>query len=302
MISLFEKELFNIPSAKIEKDVSMRMHTTFKIGGKCDYLIFPENIEQIKSVKKICQKHEVPFNVLGAGSNVLVYDSGVRGVVLKISSLMSGISIDKEHRIVTAQSGVTLSKLANAAKENSLEGFEFASGIPGTFGGGVCMNAGAYGREMKDCVVKSVYLDGAGEIMVLSKEDHDFSYRKSFFSGTDYIIVESSIELVDGKKEDIEAMMLELNLKRKQNQPLDMPSAGSVFKRPQGHFAGALIEKCGLKGYKIGGAQVSLKHAGFIVNAGGAKSDDVMRLIDHIKSEVYKNFGVELECEIKLMS
>lgn len=276
----------------------MKNHTSFKIGGNADYLVTPETKEQILDIKNICQENQLPFHIIGNGSNLLVSDDGVRGVVVKLGKNFSRCVVEGD--TLTAQSGILLSKLANIALENSLSGMEFASGIPGTLGGAVYMNAGAYDGEMKDIVASTEYIDKNGEFCVVTGDEHKFSYRHSVF-GSDDIILESKIRLRSGDKENIIAYMRELNSRRKEKQPLEYPSAGSTFKRPEGYFAAKLIDDSGLRGYRIGGAMVSDKHCGFVINAGNATCDDVLRLMEHIKDVVMKKFNVELEPEVKIL-
>ena len=275
--------LINEPLAK---------HTTFKIGGPADFLVLPETIGQIKA---LLSEFEKPF-ILGNGSNLLVSDKGIRGVVIKLASNFSDIKVSGD--IIEAQCGALLSKVAKVALEHSLSGLEFASGIPGTLGGGVYMNAGAYGGELKDVVISSKYITPDGEIKEIT--DHGFSYRKSVFSGTDNIILSSKIKLFPNCYDEIRETMSDLAKRRQEKQPVHLPSAGSTFKRPEGHFAGKLIEDAGLKGYRIGGACVSEKHSGFVVNDQNATFSDVYSLINHIKKTVYEKFGVMLEEEVKI--
>lgn len=270
----------------------MKNHTTFKTGGIADVLVTPSTKEElIECLKLDCQK-----TIIGNGSNLIVKDGGIRGLVIKTTKLNN---IKVEDEIVEAESGAYLSKIAHTAKENSLAGFEFASGIPGTLGGAVSMNAGAYGGEMKDVIVETEYVDDNCQIHKLT--EHEFGKRKSFFTGKDCVILSSKIKLTKGDKSEIEEKIKELREARNSKQPLTMPSAGSIFKRPEGYFAGKLIEDSDLKGCTIGGAQVSMKHAGFIVNIGDATSKNILDLIKHIQETVYKNYGVNLETEVKVI-
>lgn len=273
----------------------MSRHTTFRVGGNAAFLVTPENEEQI--VKIMSSLSEVPHMVMGNGSNLLFSDDGYDGVVIELGARFAEIKVSGTQ--ITAQSGALLSKIANTAAEYGLGGFEFASGIPGSLGGAVAMNAGAYGKEMKDVVVSSTCVGGSGNILTV--DDHEFSYRHSIFTNTNLVVLKSVISLEPRDKDEIRSEMQELNARRKEKQPLEYPSAGSTFKRPEGHFAGKLIQDAGLMGCRIGGAMVSDKHAGFIINCGNATADDILKLMEHVKSEVYMRFGVELEPEVKII-
>ncbi len=272
----------------------LKNHTTFKVGGPADILVTPTSKEELIE----CLKLNVPKFIVGNGSNLIVKDGGIRGLVIKTTKV-DNVSLNGN--IIEAELGAKLGKLAMLARDNSLTGFEFASGIPGTVGGAISMNAGAYGGEMKDVVIESMYCDYDGNTYTISNEQHQFGKRKSFFTGKEYIVLSTKIKLEDGNKEEITAKMEELKVARTTKQPITLPSAGSIFKRPEGYFAGKLIEDSGLKGYTIGGAQVSTLHAGFIVNIGGATAKDIISLIEYIQSTVMKNYGVELETEVKIV-
>lgn len=293
----FDRLLSICPDTVI--DEPMKAHTTFKIGGTADYFSCPDNIKAISGIIKLCKEYNIPYFVMGNGSNLLISDDGIDGVVICIEDAISNIRIKED--TVVAGAGVLLSKLAKNARDNSLSGLEFASGIPGTLGGAIYMNAGAYGGEMKDIVKSVKYLDDGGNEKRIDIDELEFGYRKSFFSNKNYIILESELKLDKGNIDEISEKMNELMKKRNSKQPVEMPSAGSVFKRPEGHFAGTLIEEAGLKGYSVGGAEVSEKHAGFIVNKGNATAKDVMDLVEHIQKTVREKFGVELVPEIKLV-
>ena len=277
----------------------MRAHTSFKIGGAADYFLKTTQ-SALLPLLSFLSASKLPFVLLGNGTNTVAPDEGFRGAVIKllpepIHLLNDGISIE-------CPSGVSLRSLALFALDNSLCGLEFAHGIPGSVGGAVFMNAGAYGGSISDVLTSSVYCDYTGKTTILSRNEHLFGYRKSFFSeNPGNIILSSVFTLKKGEKKLIEEKMHELSEKRNLSQPLSYPSAGSVFKRPEGYFAGKLIEDCGLKGLSIGGAQVSEKHAGFIVNTGGATFSDLKALINHIRKTVYERFGVMLEPEIKIL-
>lgn len=272
----------------------LKNHTTFKVGGPADILVTPTTKEELIE----CLKLNIPKFVMGNGSNLIVKDKGIRGLVIKTTKV-NNITLDGN--IIEAEVGAYLGKISIFARENSLTGFEFASGIPGTVGGGVSMNAGAYGGEMKDVVIETTYCDLEGNIYTLNNEEHEFGKRKSFFTGKDFVVLSTKIKLNEGNKEEIASKMEELKISRNTKQPVTMPSAGSIFKRPEGHFAGKLIEDSGLKGYTIGGAQVSTLHAGFIVNIGNATAKDILDLIKYIQEIVIKNYGVELETEVKVV-
>ena len=273
----------------------MNKHTTFRIGGPADLFVCPTNTEQLKRVFGLdCDKF-----VIGNGSNLLFSDDGYRGAVVKYSDC----SVEVSENEIICGAGALMSKIASVAYENSLAGFEFASGIPGTIGGGVRMNAGAYGSSLDSVVYETEYLDANdGTIKTISGKEHCFDYRHSVFcEDAKKIITKVRIKLKRGEKSEIKALTDDYTNRRRTKQPLCYPSAGSVFKRPEGYFAGALIEQSGLKGFSVGGAQVSELHAGFIINTGGASADDVKKLIEHIQNTVYKNFGLMLECEICIL-
>jgi len=274
----------------------MKNHTTFRIGGNAKIVIFPQTIDELVSLIKYLRNEKVI--VVGNGSNLLAPDEGLDCYVIKTTKLNSAWADGNK---ITAQCGATLGKIASVALANSLAGFEFASGIPGTLGGGVLMNAGAYGGELSQVVISTTYCDKNGNVFSINNEEHEFSYRHSFFSDKDYIILSSEIELKSGDMNEISNKMKELNKRRSDKQPLNFPSAGSAFKRPKGYFAAKLIEDCGLKGVSVGGACVSEKHCGFIVNTGDATANDVKELIKLCQSEVYNKFRVKIEPEIKIL-
>ncbi len=283
----------------IQTDEPMKNHTSFKIGGPADYLIEPESTAQLPQIIGVLRRHGVPYIIMGNGSNMLVLDKGIRGAVIKISGLTSGCTVDGA--VIRAEAGILMSRLSSVALKHALAGLEFASGIPGTLGGGIFMNAGAYGGELKNVVQKVTYADENGEIKTAEGAELDFGYRHSMFSGRQCVILSAELELVPGHYEDIRVLIADYTKRRTEKQPLAMPSAGSVFKRPAGHFAGGLIEQAGLKCYAIGGAMVSEKHAGFIVNKGGATAQDVLALIAFIQKTVEEKFSVRLEPEIKII-
>lgn len=280
-------------------DEPMKKHISFKVGGPADILVKPNSEEQIRDIIKLLKKENVPYIMIGNGSNLLVKDGGIRGVVVEISNTFNDFEIDGN--FVRVKSGALLSLVGKAILRAELKGFEFAAGIPGTLGGALAMNAGAYGGEMKD-IVKSVRLmDTDGNIFEFTNEQMEFEYRKSILTRTDYIVLSTVIELQKGNYEDIKATMMDFTQRRVTKQPLSLPSAGSTFKRPEGHFAGKLIEDCGLKGLTLGGAQVSEKHSGFVVNIGNAKAKDLLDLMYVVKSTVKAKFDVSLEEEVKVL-
>jgi UDP-N-acetylmuramate dehydrogenase len=294
------KELSSvIPEEQLLKDEPMKNHTSFRIGGPADLMVLPSEIEHIRHTLKVCQKWNVPFMVMGNGSNLLVRDKGIRGVVIKIANTFNSVWV--EGCFIRAQSGALLSVLSKKALETELKGLEFASGIPGTLGGAIVMNAGAYGGEMKDVVDWVKVMDHQGNEFCLSNAELEFGYRTSLVQKKGLIVLEAGLVLSPGNFEEIRAVMADLTRKRQEKQPLSLPSAGSVFKRPPGYFAGKLIEDAGLKGFRIGDAQVSEKHAGFIVNLGNATAKDVLALIELIQQRVMEKYGVELKPEIKVV-
>ncbi|KPU26957.1 UDP-N-acetylenolpyruvoylglucosamine reductase [Caloranaerobacter sp. TR13] len=291
------KERFS--ESEILIDEPMKNHTSFKIGGPADILFIPKEIEQISQAVTLCKELDVDYFIMGNGSNLLVSDKGIRGVVIKISENLSNVKV-KGNKII-AQSGILLSKLSKIALKYSLTGLEFASGIPGSLGGAITMNAGAYGGEMKDVVTLVRCIDEKGEIIEFTNEQMKFGYRSSIIDERELIVVEVEMELKNGNYEDIKKYMDELTQKRTSKQPLNLPSAGSTFKRPEGHYAGKLIEDAGLRGLRFGDAQVSEKHCGFVVNLGNATCNDVLTLIKVIQKTVRDKFGVELKTEVKII-
>lgn len=277
----------------------MSLHTSFKIGGPADLFIEPADVEELKKALSFVRQHNIPYYIIGNGTNLLVGDKGIRGAVIKVGENFNKIEINGEEIIVEA--GVLLSTLSKTAARHSLTGLEFASGIPGYLGGAIAMNAGAYGGEMKDVVEWVEVLDENLELKRFSNAEMQFGYRRSIVEPRGLIVIRCKIRLKKGEQEQINSLMADLNQKRKSKQPLHLPSAGSTFKRPEGYFAGKLIEDAGLRGYKIGGAQVSELHCGFVVNIGDASAKDVLDLIKHIQAVVYSKFGVKLETEVKIL-
>lgn len=294
---LYNRLVEVLAEERVLKNEAMKMHTTFRIGGSADYFTVPVTKEEVKAVVGICKEMQTPYYVLGNGSNLLVSDEGYRGVIIQLYKEMSGIEVDGT--IIRAQAGASLAKIANAALEAELTGFEFAAGIPGTIGGACVMNAGAYGGEMKDVLVEVTVLTQDGEILTLAKSELELGYRTSVIAKKDYIVLEAVIGLKSGIAAEIKAIMDDLREKRVSKQPLEYPSAGSTFKRPEGYFAGKLIQDAGLRGFKVGGAQVSEKHCGFVINAGDATAKDVDELMKQVSAKVEEQFGVTLEPEVK---
>lgn len=285
-----------VPKEDICLQEPMQKHTTFRIGGPADCFVQLENKEQLIKVQKYLRQVGMPCFVLGNGSNLLVSDKGYRGIVLQIGQKMNRIEV--EDNVITAQAGAAMSQVARAALEHGLTGMEFASGIPGTIGGGVVMNAGAYDGELSGVVLQVNVVNGEGECMELENDSMEFGYRNSVIRNNPFTVTEVILRLEKGDKEQIRAKMDELAVRRREKQPLEYPSAGSTFKRPKGNFAGKLIMDAGLRGFQIGGAKVSEKHCGFIVNTGDATAEDVRNVIREVRRQVKEKFHVDLEPEI----
>lgn len=284
---------------RVFTEEAMSQHTTFKIGGPADYFLMPDKGEDVGRVIKICKEKEIPYFILGNGSNLLVGDGGYRGAVIQIYRNMSSVTVEGNE--ITAQAGALLSAVAAAAKNASLTGFEFAGGIPGTIGGAVVMNAGAYGGEMKDVLTEVTVMNAEGDIFTLPTEELELGYRTSIIKTAGYIVLEAKIRLKEGDPEVIRETMKDLTIRRTTKQPLEYPSAGSTFKRPEGYFAGKLVMDSGLRGYQVGGARISEKHCGFVINAGDATAKDVRTLMDNVRDIVYEKYGVTLEPEVKFL-
>ena len=280
-------------------DEPMKKHTTFKIGGPADAFCVVKNVDELLGLVNLCKTLKIRYMTVGNGSNMLVGDGGIRGVVIKPGGEFMNVKIDGTKAV--AGSGVLLSKLCNVLLKKSLTGLEFAAGIPGCVGGGVYMNAGAYEGMLSQCIKSVSFIDEDGVLCKKNADELDFSYRHSYFFDKNCIITECEFLLEEGDSDEIKEKIAEYNKMRSDKQPLEFPSAGSVFKRPEGYFAGKLIEDSNLKGVRIGGAEVSKKHAGFIINADNASAKDVTELIAHIKKTVFDNFGVMLEEEVKLI-
>ena len=292
-------EKFNdlLGEEKVRVDEPMKRHTTFRIGGPADYFLLPSSEEELSGILKICKNEELPYFILGNGSNLLVSDEGYRGVIIQLYRNYGDITVKGNE--IHATAGALLSQIAVAAKNASLTGFEFAGGIPGTLGGAVVMNAGAYGSEICNVLSRAKVMTTEGEILELPAEELELGYRTSCIPKKNYIVLEAVFELTKGSKEAISSQMRELAGKRREKQPLEYPSAGSTFKRPEGYFAAKLIEDAGLKGFSVGGAMVSEKHSGFVINYNDATASDVMELCRQVREKVKALSGVELEMEVK---
>ena len=280
-------------------DEPMKRHTTFRIGGPADFFLLPSTVDEVRGILEICREEELPFFILGNGSNLLVSDKGYRGVIIQLYRNFSNISVEGNE--ICASSGALLSQIAAAARNASLTGFEFAGGIPGTLGGAVFMNAGAYGGELKDVLKEAVVMTEQGEILTLPVEKLDMGYRTSRIKKAGYLVLEARLVLEQGDMDKIRDITKDLTEKRVSKQPLEYPSAGSTFKRPEGYFAGKLIMDAGLRGYQVGDAQVSEKHCGFVINKGNATAADVLTLIENVREKVQEQFGVTLEPEVKFL-
>ncbi|WFA87162.1 UDP-N-acetylmuramate dehydrogenase [Paenibacillus amylolyticus] len=291
-MNIFEHQ---IPLEKVKFNEPLKNHTFIKIGGNADILIHPTTIDEITKIVEIANLHQLPLTVIGKGSNVIIKDGGIRGVTISLSHF-DQIKVNEDSMI--AQSGVDIIEVSRLALEHSLTGLEFACGIPGSTGGALYMNAGAYGGQIADVVERATVITKDGAVLEIPREEMKFGYRNSLFKMDHYIILEAEFGLKKGNKEDIASKMKELTFLRESKQPLEFPSCGSVFKRPEGHFAGKLIQDCNLQGTRIGGAEISMKHAGFIVNVDHATAQDYMDLIQFIQKKVYDTFQVELETEV----
>lgn len=301
MLDIYNELLKFIDKDKILKDEPMTLHTSFKIGGKADFLVKPSTEDEIISILKFSKENDIPVFILGNGSNILVRDGGIRGITIKPNLQDISIFENDDNVDIIVGAGYPVAKLSRIVSQKEIAGLEFLSGIPGTIGGAVKMNAGAYGSEMKDCVVETKYMDYDGNIYIINAEEHEFGYRRSIFSKKEVIILETKLKLNYGEKEIIDNKINEITEQRKQKQPITMPSAGSVFKRGDGFVTARLIDECGLKGFSIGGAEVSTMHAGFIVNKGNATANDVIELIEYVKNKVKEKYNVDLELEVLIV-
>ena len=300
MFNLNKLEEFAVSlGVKAEREVIMKEYTTFKIGGEADLFLSPSNEEQVAKLVKFCKENEIPYFILGKGSNILVNDKGIRGAVI-FTGLINEVEFIDDCTIKCG-AGLSLMKLCTIALDNSLSGLEFAFGIPGSVGGAAFMNAGAYGGEMKDVLISCTHVDEDGNIGELSLADMDLSYRHSIYENNGYVVTSATVRLTKGNADEIKAKMQDFLGRRKSKQPLEYPSAGSTFKRPEGYFAGALIQECNLKGASVGGAQVSEKHAGFVINKGNATAQDVLSLIELVSCTVENEKGVKLNPEVRFI-
>ncbi len=287
-------------ASNIHTDEDMGKHTTFRAGGKADVYVTPQSIREATDIVRLLLANEVSYTVMGNGSNLLVSDKGYRGCIVSMLDAAGDIKVCDN--VISAGAGAMLSKVANAAYENALTGMEFASGIPGSLGGAVVMNAGAYGGEMKDIITSVTMFDCmTGDTVILSTDEMRFGYRTSIAKEHSYVVLEAQLEFARGDRSEIKLRMEDFAQRRKDRQPLEFPSAGSTFKRPEGHFAGKLIEDAGLGGYSVGGAQVSEKHCGFVINKGGARADDIIELINYVREKVYNTSGIMLEPEVVIL-
>ncbi|MDO4442975.1 MAG: UDP-N-acetylmuramate dehydrogenase [Slackia sp.] len=287
-----------VGDGNVSTNEPMADHTTFRIGGPADIYVTPRSVDDLAAAIRLCRVSDAPYRIIGNGSDLLVADEGLRCVVFQVLDNLSAIEVEGDR--VRVQAGATNAAVARAALAAGLAGFEFASGIPGTIGGAAIMNAGAYGGEFKDVAVELTCLTPEGETAKVSRDEADWSYRHSMMDAAGYVVVEAVLQLERDERAAIKARMDDLQARREEKQPLEMPSAGSTFKRPEGYFAGKLIQDSDLRGYRVGGAQVSEKHTGFVVNAGGATAADVMRLIEDVQNRVQERFGVRLEPEVRI--
>lgn len=294
------KNLFSkiYEDSQIQIDAKMSENIYFKVGGPVDILLTPNTVQQLKDAITICKENKIPFYVIGNGSNLIVKDGGIRGVVIKLCELNKIERLDNK---ITAECGALLKDVSTEAINGSLSGFQFACGIPGSVGGAVFMNAGAYDGEISFVIESAEVLDDNQEIRVLSKEELNLGYRQSLVMQKGYVVLSATFVLSHGDLEKIQARVNELTMRREASQPLEYPSAGSTFKRPEGHFTGKLIQEAGLKGFTIGGASVSEKHAGFVVNNGNGTAKDVLQVIQHVQEEIKKQFGVDLYPEVRIL-
>lgn len=298
-MDLYRKLCEAVGEGCVKTQEPMYKHTTFRIGGNADFFVTPDSVEGVKKVVEICGEKKIPCYVIGNGSNLLVSDEGFRGVILQIGNQLSGC--EKSQDVWKVQAGAMLTKIANEMAREGYTGMEFAVGIPGTVGGAVTMNAGAYGGEIKDVITKAVVLKRNGEILTLNKEQLQLGYRTSVIAKEEYVVLEVEFRLEKGNVQEIKELCDRNTKARLEKQPLEFPSAGSTFKRPEGYFAGKLIMDAGLRGYSVGDAQVSEKHCGFLINKGKATAKDMVSLIQYIQKKVKETYGVTLETEVKMI-
>lgn len=299
--TIYQKLLEIVPAENILTNEPMRNHTSFRVGGEADFLVTVTEVEEIKRILELSRRKNIPLTVLGNGSNILVKDGGIRGITLKLGLKRMTKQIDIDKVIYTCESGLPLTLIAMRALEDEASGLEFAYGIPGTLGGAIRMNAGAFGGQMQDIVQETTYIDEDGDCYTINSEEHEFEYRNSIFSKIPAIILESKLVLKKGNKKEIEAKMQENKKSRQEKQPIEFPSAGSIFKRGDGFITAKIIDDCGLRGYSIGGAKVSEKHAGFIINTGEATAKDILDLVKYVKEEVKKKTNLEIDEEIQIV-
>lgn len=297
MIDILKELQKKIDKKQILVNEPMAKHTSFKIGGPADFFVKIADVSELKFVLELTKDNNIPITIIGNGTNLIVRDKGIRGIVIKLELNEFKVERNKDKALITVGTGFPVGKMSNIAIKEELSGLEFLSGIPGTIGGAIRMNAGAYGKEMKDIIVSTKYMQRDGKIKKINLEEHKFSYRNSIFSEMDVIILETVIEVEYGKKEEIQSKINEYMNYRTEKQPLDFPNAGSTFKRLEDVPTAKLIDECGLKGYRIGNAAVSEKHAGFIVNLGNAKAKDVIELIEYVKKQIKEKFNKDIELE-----
>ena len=301
MESLEKKLQEVVGKGNLLKDEPMSRHTSLRIGGNAEYFLKIKTTDVLKEVLELANKEKIPFTMVGNGTNILVREGGIKGLVLKLDFYDFKIKKSANEALITVDAGMSLATLASIALKEELAGLEFLAGIPGTIGGAIRMNAGAYGSEIKDFVQKTRYMTYDGKIKTLSLEDHKFEYRNSIFSKMDAIILDTTLKVHKGNKEEIKNKMDELAASRRTSQPLEYPSAGSTFKRKEGVITAKLIDECGLKGYSVGDAEVSTKHAGFIINKGKATSQDILDVAEHVKSVIKEKYNIDLDLEILIL-
>jgi UDP-N-acetylmuramate dehydrogenase len=296
---MFDELRRQLPAEIMRENEPMQYHTSFNIGGPADLMVLPRSIEEIKCLVTYCHNNAIPLLVIGQGSNLLVRDKGIRGVVMKLGSNFQEFLLQGDQ--IQAQAGISMYDLSRNAAAAALQGLEFAEGIPGSLGGAVVMNAGAYGGEMSDVITEVQAIDETGEIRLFKADELNYSYRRSVFQDILCYVLSARMQLATGDMDDISTRMQEYARKRAEKQPLEMPSAGSTFRRPEGYFVGPMIEELGLKGYPYGKAQISAKHAGFIVNRGGASAEDVLALIGIVQKRVREKYGIDLQPEVRVV-
>lgn len=298
MLQIYKELSQIVGESQVERNKPLKDHTYTKLGGKADYFVTPTSSSQVQAIVQYAKEKGLPFTLLGNGSNLIIKDGGIRGIVMYLGELMH---MEVEGTKLRAEAGALIADVSQLALSHHLTGLEFACGIPGSVGGALYMNAGAYGGEIKDVLVSAKVVDQEGKVRDIQAEDLELSYRMSKIQTEGYIVLEACFQLKEGNYEEIKALMDDLTERRESKQPLEYPSCGSVFKRPPGHYAGKLIQDSGLQGYTIGGAQVSLKHAGFIVNIDNATAEEYIALIEHVQKTVKEKFGVELEREVRII-